>query len=175
MGDYDIKISCYFNDTLAGIFSGTAFFNGCAIFSGQVKDESVGLVGKLRGLIEVNNDQIMFNFLKSDDESPVIEFQVAKKRDNQEFLGIYRGAWRYRPGVVNPSFRYEDHLWSRRNMQGGLWISEPIIKEKQALIELLPPTLITEQTYSPEISHETCSEQNSEPNPEKDLKTGPAS
>jgi len=170
MGDYDIIISCYFNDTLASIFSGNAFFNGCAIFSGQVKEDRTGIEGKLKGIVGLTEKQIMFNFLKSDNESPVIEFQVCKIRDNQEFLGVYRGAWRYRYGIFASNFDSEGYLWSKRNTPDGLWIDESVIKEKQALIEILPSTKPIQQTYSPEISNE-ADEANSESVPEQNLNT----
>jgi len=174
MGDYDIRISCYFNDTLASVLSGNVFFNGCAIFSGQVKEDRTGIEAKLRGIVGLTNNQIMFNFLKSDNESPMIEFQVCKIRDNQEFLGTYRGAWRYRYGVVDSSYGCGSYLWSRRNTPGEIWVSESVIKEKQALIELIPSTKPVQQTYSPEISSDV-DEANSEPAPGQDLKAIPAS
>jgi len=135
MGDYDIRISYYLNDTLVSVFSGNASFNGDAFFSGQVKEDNTGLVGKLAGIVKLDPYQIVLNFLKSDDERPMMEFQVFKKRENKGYQGSYKGSWRHKPG----NFEYDDHLWSTRNILREMWISESIIKEKQALIELNPP------------------------------------
>jgi hypothetical protein len=155
MGDYDIKVSCYFNNALESVFSGNASFNGCALFSGKMKNDNTGIEGKLNGILRLDNNQVMLNFLKSDDENPVIEFQVYKKRDNLEYQGSYRGAWRCKQGI----FKYEENLWSRRDAYERIWINELLIKERLALIELLP----SQEQPQMETASETI--------PDQDLKT----
>jgi len=165
MGDYDIRLSSYFGETLECAFSGNISFNGCAILSGKTKDDKTGIEGRINGILRLDDKQIMINFLKRDNENPVIEFQLYKKRDNLEYQGSYRGAWRCKQGI----FRHEDNLWSRTDTSERFWTNEAIIRERLALIELLPS-----QEQPPICSIEISQEEFSDLGIEQDLKTEPA-
>ena len=169
MGDYDLKASYSADNIPLGGFSGNASFNGCAIFSGQVKT-SGGIEAKLEGHIRFIGNQIMLNFLKRvDDESHAIEFYACKTRDNSELLGFFSGLWRYR-WAIRPSPGPNRGEYIREILPTQDWITDPSVRENKVSIEFLPFTPITQTNYPPEISGGADLETATE----KDLKTAPA-
>jgi len=170
MGDYDLRASYSTDKTPMGEFSGNASFNGCALFSGEVRT-SQGIEAKLEGYIRFAGDQIVLNFLKRGaDESRAIEFYVCKARDNSELLGAFNGVWRYR-WSIRPSPSPNMSAYIKEILSTQDWITHPSIRENKVSMNFLPPTQNVQPLSSPEI----FPEENLTTVPEEDLKITPAS